>query len=151
MKHDFLKALQKDHDEQRELTQKFKQAKHPAQWEKLFQEIREELKPHVEGEEASIFAQLKDSADREVRLDALEKIQEHHVAKLLLKEAAKLESDSEEFWAKIKVLQELNEHHIDEEEEETFTILANKFSSTELDKMYEQYRETKEKIKENLT
>jgi hemerythrin-like domain-containing protein len=150
MAHEFIKALEKDHEEQRALTKKFKKAENPSEWKSLFEEIHRELKPHVEGEEASFFPRLKENSDREIRLDALEKLQEHHVAELLIAEALKLDQNKEEFWAKIKVLLEVNEHHINEEEDETFKVLEQRFSGKELDKLYAQFKEEKEKVKKRI-
>ena len=150
MAHAFIKALRKDHDEQRELTQKFKKAENPSEWKSLFIEIHQELKPHLEGEEASFFQKFKQSSDMEIRLEALEKLQEHHVMDLLLDEAMKLDQTSEEFWAKIKVLLEVNEHHIDEEEEETFEAMTKQFSEKELDLLFDEFKKKKEKIKKQI-
>ncbi len=150
MAHEFIEALRKDHNEQRELSKKFSKARKPAEWKPLFKEIHEELKPHVEGEEASFFGRLKQSDDDDTRFDALEKLQEHHVADLLLEEALKMDQESEEFWAKIKVLMEVNEDHIDEEEEETFSTLQKQFSDKELDQFFQQYKEKKEAVKKEM-
>jgi hemerythrin-like domain-containing protein len=150
MTHDFIKALQKDHEEQRELTEKFKNSDKPAEWKSLFQEIQKELKPHVEGEEASFFPKLKENSDRKIRLETLEKLQEHHVMDLLLEEARKMDPSSEEFAAKIKVLLEINEHHIDEEEEETFEAMKKQFSDKELDLLFDNFKNEKEKVKKEI-
>lgn len=150
MAHSFLEALRKDHDEQRQLSHKFKQAADFAECRRLFQEIRRELKPHVEGEEASFFPRLKENSDKEIRLDAFEKLQEHHVLDLLLKEAQEVDQTGEEFWAKVKVLLEVNEHHIDEEEDETFAAIQDHFSNEELDLLFKQFKEAKEKQRQEM-
>ncbi|SDB40322.1 Hemerythrin HHE cation binding domain-containing protein [Desulfonatronum thiosulfatophilum] len=150
MASNFYAVLKKDHDEQRELTKKFKQAENSSEWKKLFQEIKKDLKPHVKGEEASVFQRLKHSDDREIRLETLEKLQEHDVMERLLEEAQNSDQDSEEFWAKVKVMLEINEHHIDEEEEETFPTMKKQFSEDELDELLNSFNQEKEKVKKEI-
>ncbi len=150
MAHPFIQALQKDHDEQRELTRKFNQSE-PSEWGRLFQEIRKELKPHVEGEEASVFLRLKEDSNKEIRLATLEKLQEHHVMEILLEEARGMDSKSEDFWAKAKVLMEINAHHIEEEEEETFEAMEKQFSKDELDSLLEKFNSAKESAKKQFS
>ena len=146
----FFEVLKKDHDEQRELTKKFKKEKSSSEWKSLFQEIRKELLPHVEGEEASFFQRLKDSEDKEIRLETLEKLEEHEVMEHLLKEAQDMDQSSEEFWAKVKVMLEINEHHIDEEEQETFKVMRKQFSEDELDSFLNKFNQEKEKVKKEI-
>ncbi len=146
----FFEVLKKDHDEQRELTKKFKKEKSSSEWKNLFQEIKKELQPHVKGEEASFFHRLKDSEDREIRLETLEKLQEHDVMEHLLEEAHNMDQTSEEFWAKVKVLLEINEHHIDEEEQETFIVMKKQFSDDELDSLLDKFNQEKEKVKKEI-
>ena len=52
--------------------------------------------------------------------------QEHHVAKLLLAEIKQLPDGSDEWVAKVTVLRESVEHHIDEEESDLFPPLRNR-------------------------
>lgn len=145
-----FEVLKKDHDEQRELTKKFKEEKNSSEWKNLFQEIKKELLPHVEGEEVSFFHRLKNSEDREIRLETLEKLEEHEVMEHLLEEAQKMDQNSEEFWAKVKVLLEINEHHIDEEEQETFMVMKKQFSDDDLDSLLNKFNEEKEKVKKEI-
>ncbi|GAB6057406.1 hemerythrin domain-containing protein [Desulfonatronum parangueonense] len=150
MASNFFAELKKDHDEQRELTKKFNQAENSSEKKKLFQEIKKELKPHVKGEEASVFHRLKDSKDKETRLETLEKLEEHDVMEYLLEKAQKSDQDSEEFWAQVKVLLEINEHHIDEEEQETFSAMKKELSDDELDSLLNKFNQEKEKVKKEI-
>jgi hypothetical protein len=49
-----------------------------------------------------------------------EAYEEHHVAKLVIAELPNVDPDDERFKAKITVLSELIDHHVEEEEEEMF-------------------------------
>ncbi|MFW5641048.1 MAG: hemerythrin domain-containing protein [Thermodesulfobacteriota bacterium] len=146
--HPFLKHLGGDHEEQKKLGKQLIDASSSEEREKMRQKFYEELYPHMVGEEASMFKRLKDADDEEIRGDALENLQEHHVAKLVLRELMDLETDSEVFKAKAKVLDELNRHHIEEEEKEAFEHLQKLCSDQELSELFEQYEQTEEKAKE---
>jgi len=62
------------------------------------------------------------ASHREARAIVLEGTQEHHVADLLLKELHRMRKNDERWGAKLKVLQESIEHHIQEEERRMFPI-----------------------------
>lgn len=145
--HKFLEHLRKDHEEQKNLGKKLSEAKDPDEREKLRQRFYESLQPHIIGEEASIFPRLKESDDEEARDDGLEGLQEHHVAKLVLRELMDLEPNSDIFKAKAKVLDELNRHHIEEEEKDVFRHLKKLCSDEELDKLFQQYEKAEEGAK----
>lgn len=144
--HKFLQHLKKDHDKQKALGKKLYEAKDPAQREQLRKELHEELYPHMVGEEASFFAILVDAKEEEVRSHAHEGLQEHHVAKTVLKELMAIKTDTEIFKAKAKVLDELNRHHIEDEEGDIFPYLA-KMPAAELDKLFAEYEKNEEKAK----
>ena len=101
--------------------------------------MSEELLPHMKGEEASVFAYIRDSGDAEAREHALEALQEHHVARLVLRELLSLHVDSDVFNAKAAVLLELNEHHMKEEEDTHFPWIEQHASKETLDKLFEAY------------
>lgn len=145
--HEFLEHLRKDHEEQKTLGKKLSEAKEPDERERLRKQFYESLYPHIVGEEASIFPRLKDADDEEARDDGLEGLQEHHVAKLVLRELMDLETKSDIFKAKAKVLDELNRHHIEEEEKDVFGHLKKLCSDKEMDKLYQQYEKAEEDAK----
>ncbi len=142
--HPFLKHLKEDHEKQKALGKKLSETTDPAERAKLRQEFHDELYPHMIGEEASIFKRLKQADSEEVRDDALEGLQEHHVGKIVLRELMELKTDSDIFKAKAKVLDELNRHHIQEEEEDIFQHLQNVCSKEELSRLFEQYEKAEE-------
>lgn len=146
--HEFLQHLRKDHAEQKKIGKQLIAAKDPAERDRLRKEFYNKLYPHMVGEEASMFRRLKEADDEEARDDGLEGLQEHHVAKMVMRELLDLETDSEVFKAKAKVLDELNRHHIGEEEEDVFGHLQKLCDDTELSKLFEQYEKAEEDAKE---
>lgn len=145
--HKFLAHLRQDHNEQKDLGKKLSEAKDPQQRERLRRQFYESLLPHMIGEEASIFKMLTKSDDDEVRDDGLESTQEHHVAKIVLRELMDLKTNSDIFKAKAAVLDEVNRHHIEEEETAIFGHLKRLCDDKKLDTLFEQYEQAEEKAK----
>jgi hemerythrin superfamily protein len=145
--HEFLQHLREDHEEQKKIGKQLTEAKDPAERDRLRKQFYDSLHPHMIGEEASIFQRLKDSGDEEARDDGLEGLQEHHVAKLVLRELMDIETQSDIFKAKAKVLDELNRHHIEEEEKDVFEHVKKLCSEKEMDQLFENYEEAEEGAK----
>ncbi len=84
----------------------------------LFAQLKEELEIHAHIEETIFYPVLKKEA--ETRDITLEGFEEHHVIKILLGELTTTPVETEQWTAKLKVLKENVEHHVEEEEEEMF-------------------------------
>lgn len=108
--HQTVKAIFKELEETTERALKKRQS--------LFSELKLELTVHALAEEKFLYPLLKD-ADESHEL-ALEAVEEHKVVKKLLKELENGDMGTEEWAAKLKVLQENVEHHVEEEEGELF-------------------------------
>jgi len=81
-----------------------------------FSRIKRMLKVHMESEEKFFYPVLRNK-DKKVMLEAYE---EHHVGKLVLKELSETGKDDEAWIPKVKVLKDILDHHIDEEESYIF-------------------------------
>jgi len=91
------------------------------QRERLVGEIERELKIHAQLEEELFYPTFKKVAeDTEAEDLFYEATEEHHVVDMVLPELKASSVKSPEFSAKSKVLKELIEHHIREEEGEMF-------------------------------
>ena len=144
MAHEFIRHLVRDHETQRRLGEQLRKAKEPKERERLRQEFYEEVMPHVVGEEASIFRYMQE-AEGEAREEALKALQEHHVAKLVLRELMALSLETDVFSAKGYVLDEMNRHHMDEEEKTHFPMLELMASKDKLDALYQDFQYGDEK------
>lgn len=82
-----------------------------------FQEFAPLLLSHAEPEEKTLYVRMKEND--ELRTEGFEGDVEHHLAVQMINEVVNTE-DPDEWMAKVKVLAELVEHHIEEEEEEMF-------------------------------
>jgi len=137
--HPFIAHLVKDHVKQRKLARSLKQSQSIEERKRLLDELSAELLPHMAGEEASIFSYMHGFGSQSVTQQALEAIQEHHIAKLVLGELQNLSLDGEVFSAKAAVLFELNEHHMQEEEVRHFPWLESHASTEDIDGLFESY------------
>jgi hypothetical protein len=86
----------------------------------LLAALTAELNVHELIEEKVLYPAL--ASTKEARAIVLEGSQEHHVADVLLKELRRMPKSDERWGAKLKVLQESIEHHIQEEERKMFPI-----------------------------
>jgi hemerythrin superfamily protein len=121
MSSDAIVILKADHKEIKKLFRAFEQAGDDADVTKakIVDQILEALTVHTyienEGMYPAIRKRLPDLED-----DILESYEEHHVADVLCTEIAALTPDHERFDAKVTVLIESVEHHIEEEETDWF-------------------------------
>ena len=86
--------------------------------DELFAKLKNELEIHTRIEETIFYPVLKAAA--ETRAITLEAYEEHKVVKELLEEMTALPQSSEQWTAKLTVLKESVEHHVEEEEGEMF-------------------------------
>ena len=109
----------------------------------LFAKLQEELDIHAKVEEAIFYPAIKQAA--ETRETVLEGFEEHHVVKMLLKELEALPVDTEQWTAKLKVLQENVEHHVEEEEGEMFQKARDVLSEEQIEQLGARMEEEKKR------
>ncbi|HEX7315358.1 MAG TPA: hemerythrin domain-containing protein [Pyrinomonadaceae bacterium] len=110
----------------------------------LFAKLNEELTIHAKVEEAVFYPAIKQAA--ETREIVLEGFEEHHVVKLLLKELESLPVDTEQWTAKLKVLQENVEHHVEEEEQEMFQKARQVLSEDDINRLGAEMEQMKQQL-----
>ena len=112
----------------------------------LFAKLKEELDIHAQIEESIFYPSIKQAA--ETREIVLEGFEEHHVIKMLLKELETLPVDTEQWTAKLKVLKENVEHHVEEEEQEMFQKAREVLSEDDINRLGAQMEQAKEQLKQ---
>jgi hemerythrin-like domain-containing protein len=112
----------------------------------LFARLRDELDVHARVEETVFYPAIKQAA--ETREIVLEGFEEHHVVKLLLKELESVPVDTEQWTAKLKVLKENVEHHVEEEEGEMFQKARQVLSEEEINQLGAKMEEEKKRLQE---
>jgi hemerythrin superfamily protein len=144
-----IQLLKNDHREVNALFGKVKAADDDAEKRELFFQIKTELDTHTHIEETIFYPRLKEK--EELKDITLEGIEEHHQAKMFLRELSNLVEDSEKFEPKLKVLMEDIIHHVQEEEGEMFPKVEKIFSESELNELGTQMEAEKKTFKKSLT
>ena len=110
----------------------------------LFAKLQTELDIHAKVEESVFYPAIKQAA--ETREIVLEGFEEHHVVKMLLKELEALPVDTEQWTAKLKVLQENVEHHVEEEEQEMFQKARQVLSEDDINRLGAEMEQMKKQL-----
>jgi iron-sulfur cluster repair protein YtfE (RIC family) len=121
-----IDLLKEDHDKVDKLFQKVK-ASPDGDHTELFEQIKAELEVHTHIEETIFYPRLIKDGDEELQKLTKEGIEEHHQAKIFLRELSSLAEESEKFEPKLKVLMEDIAHHVQEEEGEMFPMVKEQF------------------------
>ena len=114
---DAFELLKKDHQKVSDLFSKIESASGQEKL-RLFGQLKAELDLHAHIEETVLYPALENTEEaREITLEAYE---EHNVVKDLLAQLSSEATPDDEWDAKLKVLKENVEHHVEEEEGEMF-------------------------------
>ena len=99
-----------------------------------FRKIKEELDLHSHVEEMILYPHLLDNGDKELKKIVREGVEEHNVVKDLLTELEGM-GHSKTFNAKLTVLMENVEHHVEEEEGEMFDMAREQIPEDTLQRL----------------
>ena len=126
---DAIKLLEADHRQVEKWFKEFEATNGQKTKDKLAEQICTALKVHTQIEEELFYPASREAlpSDQEEMVD--EAVVEHAAAKTLIAEIEAMEVGEELFDAKVKVLQEMIEHHVEEEEKEYFPAVRK----TEMD------------------
>jgi hypothetical protein len=128
-----ITMLKSDHAAVKRLLRELNASKNVRQRERLCSEIERELKTHAQIEEELFYPAFKAAAKKtEDQSLFYEAAEEHHLVDIELPSLMAANPKSHEFEAKAKVLQDLIEHHVKEEEGEMFVSARKLFSDAEL-------------------
>ncbi|MFI6044525.1 hemerythrin domain-containing protein [Nocardia sp. NPDC051321] len=133
MSTDAIVLLREDHKEIRKLFRDFEKAGSGAYVTKgrVVEKIIAGLTAHTYIENECMYPEVRRLVP-DLTDDILESYEEHHVADVLVTELAAMKPDDEHFTAKVTVLIENVEHHIDEEEHEWFPKVREKLGRKQL-------------------
>ncbi|HEY4157132.1 MAG TPA: hemerythrin domain-containing protein, partial [Polyangiaceae bacterium] len=95
----------------------------------LLPELANNLAGHMTIEQEIFYPAVRSVARSEIS----EAFEEHSVAELALKRALALNPEDEQFSARVKVLKELIQQHVKEEEGELFPKVEKKVSAADLE------------------
>lgn len=149
-KKDAITLLKEDHEHVRELLSELESSSERAakKRERLLDEIEREVQIHTQIEEEIFYPAFRDAArKKDVRKIFFEAVEEHHVVDLVMPEIRDTDPGADEFAAKAKVLKDIIEHHMEEEENEMFPKAKKLLGRTELIELGEQLEERKLELK----
>lgn len=116
---DAVSDLIADHRKVEDLFKQYEEAKDkPARKQKIFQQINMELKIHTQIEEEIFYPASRPFVEEQDTVN--EAVVEHASAKDLMAQIEQMDPEDDYYDAKVKVLQEMIEHHVEEEETEYF-------------------------------
>ena len=139
-----LKLLKDDHKEVSDLLEEMSETTERAvkKRRELFEQMRNSLLAHAHAEQEVFYMPLlKEGDDRDTMLEAEV---EHQVVERLLADIEKTDPSDEKWLAKVTVLKELIEHHVEEEEGEIFKEARGTFDKAQLEQMGEQFEARKQ-------
>jgi len=120
-KKDAVALLKEDHDKVQEMFEQFTKASGDGRKEKLARQICRELTVHAQIEEEIFYPACEGKVDEELLKEGYV---EHDAAKLLIAEIEAGEPSDDFYDAKVKVLSEEIDHHIQEEEKRMEGLFA---------------------------
>src|SRR5215213_1953702 len=126
-----LELLIDDHQKVAQLFEQAEETENEKEKQNLFEKIKAELETHTYIEETIFYPALREHEELEDIV--LEAFEEHKQVKTLLREISALADGSEKFDAKLKVMKENVEHHVDEEEGEMFPQVEDLIDEDELE------------------
>ena len=140
---DIVKLILEDHKPLKRLIETLKDTEESfAKRQAAFEEFGARLIAHAKPEEQALYVYMKEG--NELRTEGFEGDVEHMIADQLLQEAQA--TNDEDLWsAQVKVLAELVEHHIEEEEEEMLPEFKKEATDEERSMIGQKYLHLKSK------
>lgn len=131
--------LKKQHREVEALFKQVKKTTGSAERQAVLDQIEEKLRAHMQIEEDIFYpAVAEEVTTKKMQEMVPEAYEEHHVVQLVLNELPEVDLEDERFEAKMTVLEELIEHHVEEEEETMFPAAEKALGADALKDLAEQ-------------
>ena len=142
-----LNDLHQDHEEVAGLIEQMIKTEDGKERGAIFKEMMTKLLAHSHAEQNVLYKKMEESQDEKSRTFAYEGENEHQIVEQQLQQMARARNKASEQWtAQASVLQDLIEHHVEEEESTGFSCARSEFDGATLEKMADQFRKQKEKL-----
>lgn len=130
---DVIKLLKEDHQRVKKMLAELEDTTERAtkKREELFADVQAELRLHELVEEEIVYPAFREQS--KLKDIVLEGYEEHHVVDLIMDEIAGEPVTDETWAAKLKVMKENVDHHVEEEEEKMFPQARKLFSEEDLE------------------
>ena len=145
---DILDKLKQEHEEASELLETIATSESGSERKAALKKLKPALIKHLRAEGKVVYDALAAAKDKEIKQDAVEGHLEHDIAERTLLQLLKIQNAmSPEFSATAKVLKELVEHHVKEEESDIWSDVKEKFSMDDRLQMNRDFEAAKKKVK----
>lgn len=138
---DILKLIKEDHVKTKDALEDLEETgeKYTSTRKKTWSTLEQDLLAHMEGEEKVFYPALEDEIEDKI----LEAVEEHELVRMAAKVLDDTPLDDKRWLAKLKVIKENIEHHIEEEESDVFDAAKKKFGKEDLDEMGKRFEDAK--------
>jgi hemerythrin-like domain-containing protein len=145
---DILDTLKEEHDQVAELLGRLVENENATTRRSLLKQIKAALVPHLRAEEKTVYDPILAVKGKQERQDGEEGYLEHNMADKMLDRLGKMDKpNSPEFSAGAKVLKELVEHHVEEEEKNIWRDVREHFSDEERMDMNRRFMAAKARVR----
>ncbi|MBV8776395.1 MAG: hemerythrin domain-containing protein [Alphaproteobacteria bacterium] len=145
---DILGTLKQDHEDVADLLDRLANSNSATQRKQLLVSIKEALVPHLRAEEKVVYDAVRELRPKEQKTHAEEGYMEHALGDKMLLQLGKIgDVMSPEFSAAAKVLKELVEHHVQEEENNIWADIEDKFSDVQRAEMNREFLAAKKRVR----
>ncbi|HEX3952836.1 MAG TPA: hemerythrin domain-containing protein [Stellaceae bacterium] len=142
-----LQDLHNDHSEVGELLGQIKDCENGTERHRLFSAMAGKLLPHLKAEQEVLYARLEQGKAAESRQFGVEGTSEHQLVEQQVRKLSGMPDVMSDRWmAELKVLQDLIEHHVGEEESTGFSCARDEFTKEQLEAMSPQFQTRKARL-----
>jgi hemerythrin superfamily protein len=144
---DILDTLQAEHDEVQDLLQRLNKSETAREQKSLVNQIKQALVPHTKAEEEVVYIPIAALSKEKAKIDGAEGFTEHALASATLMQLDSLTPNTPEFKASAKVLKELIDHHVREEERNIWAEVKENFSGEQREQMNRDFLAAKKRVR----
>lgn len=145
---DILDTLKKEHEEVAAMLEELVDSDNGPERKKLVKQIKAALVPHLRAEEKVLYKSVLGLRDKQAKQDGEEGIIEHRLAdKMLAGLGTAKSATSPQFSAAAKVLKELVQHHVEEEERVIWQDVKANFSAEDRVAMNRKFEAEKQRVR----
>ena len=144
---DILDTLHAEHEVVQDLLEKLTKSDDAREQKVLVAKVKEALIPHAKAEELVVYDPVSALKGEKPKIDGAEGYTEHALASATLMQLDKLTPNTPEFKANAKVLKELLDHHIGEEERNIWADVKENFDADARVAMNQRFLAAKKKVK----
>jgi hypothetical protein len=142
---DAIEMLKQQHVEVAGLFEQFEKAEDDDERQGIFEEIADKLAVHATIEEKHFYPAVRAKRTEDILLESLE---EHLAIKRVIADLLKMEPSNKMYEAKVTVLKEEVEHHVEEEQTDLFPKVKKLFDHDTLVALAQEMAATQDELLE---